>query len=125
MRLELSSWKCQATVFCAECRLVCTLLFQVTLKVLSCDSLLTLRVVDAFHNSFRTVVIHVIEIVSPRKLFVALLTLEQNKLALLLEVVSHLDLQYVLQAELTYLKSVRALLAMFWHRFPYYPRLAS
>ena len=95
------------------------------LEVLSCNSFFTLWVVDAFHYSFWTVVVHVIEVVSPRKLFAAQLTLEKYKLAFLLEVVSHLDLQDVFQTELTDLKSVRACLSVLRHCFPHYPGLAS
>ena len=66
-----------------------------------------------------------IEVVSPRKLFAAQFALEKNKLTLLLEVVSHLDLQNVFQTELTDLKSIRARLSVLWHGLPHYPGLAS
>ena len=91
------------------------------LEIFPKDLLFTLRIVYAFGNGFWTVIVHVIKVLSPGQLFAALLAFQEYKLALLFQMILHLDLENVLETKLAYFNAILALFSVLRHAFSHNP----
>ena len=96
-----------------------------SVKIFTKDFGLALWIVGTLCNAFRANLIHVINVLPSRYLFMALLALQKYELTILFQMFSHLDLENVFEAKFTYFKAVWALFSMLRHAFPGNPRLTA